>query len=168
MMKKMILGALALGGLVIFPGPSQAQQWSAEEQEVLDQLAECWDIWMEGIGVGSPDRWYAECATPELTYWPAQDGAPINTDFDRRNWDMASSADLGWVDIRPVLLTVVDDLAVLHFYGYWKTPGEAGVQVTEAKRTEVFRRIDGRWKLFAGHGTPVTTGDASPYRTIKR
>jgi hypothetical protein len=81
---------------------------------------------------------------------------------------MNSATDLGWVDIRPVLLTVVADVAVLHFYGYWKTPGAEGIQVTEAKRTEVFRRIDGRWKLLAGHATPVSAGDASPYRTIKR
>jgi hypothetical protein len=55
-----------------------------------------------------------------------------------------------------------DDVAVLHFYGYWKTPGPEGEEVTEAKRTEIFRRIDGRWKLMAGHGTLVDTGDGTP------
>jgi hypothetical protein len=76
--------------------------------------------------------------------------------------------DLGWVDIRPVSLTVVDEIAVLHFYGYWKAPSAEGEQVTEAKRTEVFRRIDGRWKVIAGHGTPVSPEDAAPYREVRR
>jgi len=162
------LGALAIGALLLVPGPSLAQQWSAEEQEVLDQLAECWDIWMEGIGSGSPERWLAECATPELTYWPAQDGAPLNNEYTRRNWDMAAATDLGWVDIRPVSLTVVEDIAVLHFYGSWKAQAPEGERVTESKRTEVFRRIDGRWKLMAGHGTMVSPEDAALYRAIKR
>lgn len=165
---KIGLGTLATIALLLAPTPSTAQQWSPAEQEVLDQLAECWDIWMEGVGSGTPDRWMAECAVPELTYWPAQDGAPLNTDFDRRNWELAMATDLGWVDIRPVSLTVMDDIAVLHFYGYWRTPGPEGEQVTEAKRTEVFRRIDGRWKMIAGHATPVSSPDASPYRNIKK
>ena len=159
---------ITAGLLWALPLTASAQTYTAAEQEVLDQLAECWDIWMEGVRSGSPDRWYTQCAAPELTYWPAQDGAPIQSDFDRRNWDLASSMDLGWVDIRPLSLTVVDNIAVLHFYGYWKTPSEDGQRVTEAKRTEVFRRIDGRWKLMVGHSTPVSMEDASAYRLIKK
>jgi len=162
------LVALAIGTLLLVPGPTLAQQWSAEEQEVLDQLAECWDIWMEGTESGSPDRWMEMCAVPELTYWGAQDGAPLNNDFTRRNWDMAMASDLGWVDIRPVSLTLMDDIAVLHFYGLWRAPASEGEQVTEAKRTEVFRRIDGRWKMISGHATPVSAEDGAPYQEIRR
>lgn len=59
---------------------------------------------------------------------------------------------------------MMDDVAVLHFYGYWRAPSGEGETVTEAKRTEIFRRIDGRWKLIAGHATPVNPADAVPYR----
>ena len=146
------------------PTAAAAQQWSTQEQQVLDHLAECWDIWMEGVESGSPDRWLSDCSTPTSTYWGAQDGAPIANDFLRRSWGAVSGRDLGWVDIRPVSLTVTDDIAVLHFYGYWQAPGPDGTVITEAKRTEVFRLIDGRWKLISGHGTPVTAEDAEPYR----
>jgi len=158
------IGALIIGVFVLVPGPAPAQQWSAAEQEVLDQLAECWDIWMEGVESGSPETWISQCSTPTSSYWPSSDGAPNNNDFLRRNWSMVQVQDLGWVDIRPMMLTVTDDIAVLHFYGYWRAPGENGETITEAKRTEVFRRIDGRWKLISGHGTPVTLADAAPYR----
>jgi hypothetical protein len=143
--------------------PSAAQEWSPEEQEVLDQLAECWDLWMEGVRSGSPEGWIAQCTVPGMTYWPSRLGAPRATaDFLRRNWDIPTVQDLGWVDLRPVSLTVFDDVAVLHFYGYWKTPGPEGEEVTEAKRTEIFRRVDGRWKLMAGHATEVDSGDGTP------
>ena len=35
---------------------------------------------------------------------------------------------------------------------------------TEAKRTEVFQRRNGRWVLIGAQGTPVTPADAAPYR----
>jgi hypothetical protein len=165
MMRALLVTAVLFSGL---PCSAPAQERSPAEEEVLDQLAECWDLWMEGIRSGSPEPWISACAAPGLTYWAAQDGTPHSPDFIRRNWDLASATDLGWVDIRPVSITVMDDIAVLHFYGYWKAPGPAGEQVTEAKRTEVFRRMDGRWKMIAGHGTPVTPADAAPYREVRR
>lgn len=158
-----LVSFLALSVLVPTAAAS-AQTWSPEEQEVLDQLAECWDTWMEGVQSGSPDRWISECSTPTSSFWPASDGAPFGNDFIRRNWPTIQVQDLGWVDIRPVKLAVTSDLAVVHFYGYWMAPGENGETVTEAKRTEVFRRINGRWKVIAGHGTPLTVADAAPYR----
>ena len=121
---------LALG--LLSPATSPAQQWSPAEQEVRRQLEECWASWMDGVKSGSPERWFAECSVPQQTYWPAGDGAPLTRDFSRRNWDLAIAMDRGWVDIRPVLLTVMDDVAVLHFYGYWKVPGEQGETITVA------------------------------------
>jgi len=147
-----------------FNPPLLAQQWSSQEQEVLDNLTECWDIWMAGIRSGSPDQWISQCTAPGMTYWGAQDGAPDDPASVRRNWEMISRQDLGWVDMRPVSLVIAGDVAVLHFYGYWRAPDGDGELVTEAKRTEVFRRLDGRWKMIAGHATPVSLADAAPYR----
>jgi ketosteroid isomerase-like protein len=155
---------LTLSSLAV-SAPLLAQEWSSEEQEVIDTLAHCWDVWMEGVEAGSPDGWISECSTPTATYWGAPDGAPNGNDFIRRNWEMIRTHDLGWVDIRPLSINVEDGVAVLHFYGYWRAPSaDGGEIVTEARRTEVFRRIDGSWKLIAGHGTPVTPADAAPYR----
>jgi len=161
-MRRLVLLVAVLG--LSLSHPLLAQQWSSQEQEVLDHLAECWDLWMDGIRAGSPEEWISQCSTPAATYWGAQDGAPNDNEFLRRTWKIISTQDLGWTDMRPVSLTVQGDVAVLHFYGYWRAPGTDGEIVTEAKRTEVFRRIDGRWKLMAGHATPVTLADAAPYR----
>ena len=46
------------------------------------------------------------------------------------------------------------DVAVLHFYGYWRLPGDEA-EVEEWRRTEVWRMDGGRWKQWAGHATPT-------------
>jgi len=127
------ISSLFIVGLLL-PLSANAQQWNTEQQEVIDQLAECWDMW-------SPD------------------GAPLSNDYTRRNWGFGSEDDLGWVDIRPVSITVDDDIAVLHFYGYNRVKTEDGDTVHEVKRTEVYRKTDGRWKMITGHATPVSSGD---------
>ena len=161
MPEKTRFAILVLAIALLLPASTQAQQWSAEEQEVLDHLVECWDIWVEGTKSGSPERWTSECSTPEQTYWPSANGAPSYNEHERirRNWETFSRNYPGWVEIRPVSLTVIDDIAVLHFYGSWRVRTADGETINEAKRTEVFRRIDGRWKLIAGHGTPVTPAE---------
>lgn len=158
----------ALAAALLLAQGVGAQTWTAQEQEVLDQLEECWDIWMEGIRSRSPDRWIRDCSAPGMTFWWSADGAPSTNEWNVRNWELNAAADLGWADIRPVSLIVDGDLAVLHFYGYWRATSGDGEVLTEAKRTEVFRRLDGRWKLLVGHGSPVTMEDAAPYRVIRR
>ena len=59
-----------------------------------------------------------------------------------RNWGMISTQNLGWVDLRPVALSVQGDIAVLHFYGLRRAPDGDAEVVTEAKRTEVLRRVE--------------------------
>ncbi len=156
----MFIRVLAVIVLVTALAPEAvAQQWSAEQEEVLDHLVECWDIGMGGFKSGSHERWIAECSTPEQTYWLSNWGAPSYNEHEniRRNFDSDRKQILGWVDIRPVSLTVVDDIAVLHFYGAWRIAIPDGEKVEQTRRTEVFRRIDGRWKLMAGHATPVSS-----------
>jgi ketosteroid isomerase-like protein len=149
---------------MILACPLIAQEWSDEEQEVLDHLEECWDMWMDGVEQGTPDRWMSECTTPETTYWSAVDTAPTDHEYIRRIWDRISETDLGWLDIRPTSLRVNDDIAVLHFYGQWRAATPDGETVTEGKRTEIFQRLDGRWKIIAQHWSPVTPADAEPYQ----
>ena len=43
---------------------------------------------------------------------------------------------------------------------YWSEKRGEGRVITEAKRTEVFERVDGRWRLSVGHAevTPFAEG----------
>jgi len=146
----------ALAALVVvlcFTPAAHAQQWSAEQQEVIDTLKECWDIWMEDVrgGVG-PDGWLEQCAVPDYSYWWIF-GVPHGAEEDRRNWETISETDLGWISLQPVAVRIYDDVAVMHFYGTWRVSNSE--EPLEAKRTEIFQRVDGRWKMIAGHATPI-------------
>lgn len=145
---------LIVGIWLSLPRPVHSQQWSPEQQEVLQAVMDCWDLWMVAVDQNTPDPWLDSCETEDATFWAAADGAPNLTggDFLRRNWGHEIGVDLAWVDLRPIHIGVREDLAVLHFYGYWRLPGPV---LEEWKRTEVWRREDGQWKLWVGHGTPV-------------
>lgn len=156
-----ILGALAFAA----PSRSQAQHWSADEQEVLDALESCWDIWMGGIRAGTgPEAWITQCASPDLTYWGSTEGAPGGVQMVRRNWDVVSQVDRNWLDIRPVAVKRLGDVAIVHFYGLWSAASPEGPKVTEWKRTEVFHKVNGNWLLVAAHSSPSSPADAVPYR----
>jgi hypothetical protein len=149
---------LASSALVIFFGasPLPAQEWSDPQQDVLDAVIECWDLWVEAVEADSPDPWLDNCQTDDSTFWVGAEGSPTLNDaaFLRRNWGETVGIDVGWIDLRPIVIRVVDDFAVLHFYGYWQMPGEEP-EIEEWRRTEVWRMDDGRWKQWAGHATPV-------------
>jgi hypothetical protein len=146
---------LALVGGLHLPSAVQAQQWSPEQEEVLQAVTDCWDLWMDGVEQGSPDPWLDNCETDDATFWVGNEGVPqlSGADFLRRNWGDEIGVDLGWVDLRPIVISVHDDVAVLHFYGYWRRPGSG---LEEWKRTEVWQMQNGRWRQWAGHATPVS------------
>ena len=151
-------GALLLS-LVLLPATAQAQNWTGEQQEVITQLEECWDIWLEAVNQGRPDAWLDRC-TDDFRYWSDETGAPNDAARLRREWGEIMAAEEYWVELRPLVVRVVDDVAIMHFYGAWNMrQGEERV-TQERKRTEVFRNVNGRWLLIAGHGQP--SGNQAP------
>ena len=133
--------------------PAAAQQWTADQQEVISQLEECWDIWLEAASEGQPDAWLDRC-TDDFRYWGDETGAPNDAAMLRRLWSEIVQADEHWIELRPLDVRIVGDVAIVHFYGSWNgLEGEERV-TRERKRTEVFRKVDGRWLLIAGHSQP--------------
>lgn len=142
-----------------------AQTYSKEEQGLIDQVIHCWDAWMEGIEKNDPEIWYEKCPSkPDASMWWAQEGAPQQLDWAKRNWDIVSGVDAKWVDLRPVAVRIWDNVGVVQFYGYWQAKTKEGNVSTEFKRTEVFKNENGNWVFLGGQGTPVTEKDADPYR----
>ena len=52
---------------------------------------------------------------------------------------------------------------MVQMYDTHKARTPNGPVTTEYKRTEVFRKVDGRWMFVGGQGTPTNTKDADPY-----
>ena len=143
---------LVLSFLVLLPAAAQAQNWTAEQQEVITQLEECWATWVVATHQGQPDAWLDRC-TDDHRYWGAQ-GAPTGEARLRRIWDDVIAEEAYWVELTPLDIRIVDNVAIVHFYGSWNVKrGEERV-TEERKRTEIFRRVNGRWLLIAGHSQP--------------
>ena len=147
-----------------FTAPAWSQQWTPEQQSVITALETCWDTWMESIRQDDPSMWIDQCTDGSYTYWWTEDGAPNTPATLRRDWERVKRTDLGWVDIRPLAVKIVGAVAIMQFYGYWDAQTPEGPVMTEAMRTEVFRRAGDRWLLVAGHSTPSSSEDADPYR----
>lgn len=155
-----VIGFLMAAGM---GQPVEAQQWTPAEQEVITQLKQCWDRWMDGVRGGSPDVWLQTCTEPGFTYWGVE-GAPGSAEALRRNWKAIAAQDLGWVDIRPLVIKITGDIAMVQFYGYWSAATPAGPTTAEWRRTEIFHRVNGRWLLTMGHSNPVAAKDLDAYK----
>ena len=147
---------LAVGIVLGTPLPADAQQWTSEQQEVIDSLEMCWDMWVESVQEGSPDRWLDNCTEEGFAFWWIY-SSPLGEDWMRGNWDTIMEADDKWLGLSPVWVRVYDDdFAIMHFWGYWQITEDEDRVTIEAKRTEVFHKVNGRWLLAAGHSTPVS------------
>ncbi len=144
------LTLLAVGLLLVLPAPAQAQEWTPEQQEVIDALTTCWNTWVEGIQDGSPDAWLDNCTEEGFSYWWRE--TPLGEQMARRNWTRIMESDENWLDLSPLVVKVYDDFAIVHFWGYW-APAEG--DILGRKLTEIFRKVDGRWLLVAGHSAPA-------------
>jgi hypothetical protein len=149
---------------LVFPFIVSAQQYSAQEQGLIDQIKICWDAWMEGVEKNNPDIWYEKCPAMEnASFWWTDEGAPQQNDWAKRNWDYVKDQNVGWLDMRPVAIRIWDDIGMIQFYGYWEIRTKDGSIVTEFKRTEVFKKENDTWILLGGQGTPSSSRDSEPY-----
>lgn len=148
---------------LILAGPLSAQHWNAEEQALVDHIKTCWDAWVETRPQPDPDRFFEQCPYAEdASRWWTNASVPQTKESIIRNW-INPPVDIGWVDLTPIAIRIWDDVAMVQMYGSWKARTPNGPVTTEFKRTEVFRKVDGRWMFVGGQGTPTNTKDADPY-----
>jgi len=153
--------ALALGCAT----PAQAQQWTAEQQEVLEFITGCWDAWVEALADETPDRFFEACPQDDdVLFWSTDDGAPGGMRNVYRNWDYWREVDVDWADMRPIAVNIFGDVAIVYMYGYWIANTPDGPVTTEYKRTEVFQRRDEGWHFIGAQSTPASPADAEPYQ----
>ncbi len=81
-----------------------------------------------------------------------------------RNWDLIRKRADTWAGLRPIRVNVFGDVAVMHFYAYWRAETPDGVVTSEQKRTVVHQRRNGQWVNIGAQVTPVSAADAEPYK----
>jgi hypothetical protein len=153
-------------GMLLVAGGATAQEWSAEQRGLIDHVRTCWDAWVEALADETPVVWEQACPTDERAHWWwTADGAPnLNLEEVRRNWHVIREVDDDWASFRPIFVDIFDDVGIVYLYGHWRANTADGTVVTEMKRTEVFQRRGSDWVFIGAQGSPVTPGDAAPYR----
>ena len=158
--------AVGLLSLPLSVPSAHAQQWTPEQQSLVAHVTQCWDVWVKALADETPAKWLAACPVDDRAHWWwTADGAPQTSAVEvQRNWHAIRATDDNWVSLRPVYVDIFEDVGIIHMYGYWRAKTPGGMVTTEAKRTEVFQRRNGKWVLIGAQGTPVTPADAVPYR----
>lgn len=152
--------------VVLTASPLSAQQWTPEQQSLIDHIAVCWDAWVAATADETPEQFFRACPQDARGhYWWTADGAPdVLIAGVQRNWHVTREIDDSWVSIRPIYVDIFGDVGIIHMYGYWRANTPDGTVMTEDKRTEVFQRRNGAWVLIGAQSGPATPADGEPYR----
>lgn len=159
-------GIIVVSLLLTLAGPLTAQQWTEEEQDLIQHIEACWTAWMDTHrSGGDADAFYERCPTADdVSMWWTEWGTPQGKSHAGREFPYFADIDLDWIAVNPVAVRIWGDVGMVQLYGYWKAATPEGPTTTEYKRTELFRRIDGQWVFLGGQGTPSSLADADAYR----
>lgn len=131
---------------LVTPTLSAAQTWSREQQEVWAFEVACARM--------SPEERVAQCFHESYTGWYAGDAAPVDLDAMKAASPYWSDAEL--ITTRPLMITVVGDVAVVHYMVQYRVTDEAGVStMTWFRWTDVLLKQGGRWGWIADAGGEV-------------
>ncbi len=139
-------------------GPLFAQNWSADEKELVAQIQACWDGWVEARTAGDVTVFESACPLGNYVYWGTSSGAPGDIEALRRNWaeESARVKKIYWEDLRPLSIKISGDTGIIHYYAYWFSEDHKGEEnMYESKRMEAWQKQDGKWTLIGGIAVPV-------------
>jgi len=141
MRKAVLLVAL----LFLAAPPVAAQEWSAEQQEVIEFI----NTFTTEAYAGGADE-YVVWLHPDFTGWDYAGKEPI--DFAAMKgmaaefFDYYDSVRLG---AKPILVTVFDDMAIAHTWYREALTSTDGKTYMGGRWTIVLKKLDGEWKHLA-------------------
>jgi hypothetical protein len=149
-------GLLALGVALLMPLPTQAQQFTAEQQQVVDFIEHCWETW----GTESWSAYERACRTdPTARFWWFAESVPNAGIAEWRRWAAAFWPRIEsqvHYEIRPLTVQVFGDVALYYYWASWSHVDANGELQTMAQhRLEILQRRDGQWLWIGGSGGPA-------------
>jgi hypothetical protein len=150
--------AVALFAALALPTAAWAQQWSAEEQELLDYLEGIWDQ-VEQNNQATFETW-RETVNPreDLVWWFTNEGAPSDLDAVKKwhqGWEKRN-AEYTYMDVRPTAVRLIDSVGMVwfHAYGEWRD-ADGHLHQFSDMRLEIFHKTDEGWEFVGGMVTPI-------------
>lgn len=141
MRKAVLLVAL----LLLAAPPLAAQEWTAEQQEVIESI----NTFTETAYDGTADEFMA-WIHPQFSGWDYSGKEPL--DFAAMEgtaaefFDYYDSVRLG---AKPMLVSVLDDMAVVHTWYRERLTSPDGEEFMAGRWTIVLKKMDGEWKHLA-------------------
>ena len=151
------LGIVVFALAVLLPITAQAQEWTAEQQEVWAWEQSCWE---------SKDLEFTmTCFHEDFVGWgggPIQFPAPTSK-ADRRATFARSFeiTDTVWQYLKPLHIKIHGDVAVLIYLSVVTEKNKATEQETTSTElwTDIALKENGKWSWIADHGTPADDDD---------
>ncbi len=147
-MRRTILAVLAIA--VFSPLTAQAQQWTAEQQEVWETLEACWDAKDLETTMG--------CIHDDYVAWPMDGGVPLNkVDLRASMEGFFATQEAVWAYRKPLSIDVRGEVSTVIYVVDWVSRYLVSGEETSGTTnwTEVFVKNGDRWQLLADHGTEV-------------
>ncbi len=138
----------------LMPMGVSAQNWTSDEQSLIDAIEHCWD---RAANTNSTDVMIDACRPTESTiYWWTPETTPNNVVSSWveemravRNRSLLSQ------DLRPIRVQVDGDFGFIFFHGIRVWELVDGTRETESwKGFEVWKRTAQGWSFHGGSGTP--------------
>jgi len=138
----------------LLPTAASAQNWTSDEQSLIDAVEHCWE---RAVNENTTDAMMAACRPTESTiYWWTPETVPsyvVSSWIDglraARNRSPLSQ------DLRPIRVQVDGDFGFIFFHGIrlWEL-GDGTREIESWKGFEVWERIPQGWSFHSGTGTP--------------
>jgi len=151
-MQRVAIVVLALS--VLFTVNAQAQDWSAEQQEVWAWEKSCWE---------SDDLEYSmTCFHEDFVGWGSSKLTPTCKTDRRASFSRSfETTDTVWRHLKPLHIKVHGDVAVLIYIAVVTDKDKAtGKETTSTELwTDIAVKENGAWAWIADHGTLVDDDD---------
>ena len=153
-MKRIVFSAASL--LLFTALAAQAQTFTSEQQEIIDIVQGCWDSWAqedyEGWATGCPRHL-------ENSFWNTAEPVPSigwMAKYGRQHADaFFPIRDVIAYEVRPIQVSVFEDVALYHHWATWTELDVNGVATTYSRKgIDVWQRVDGQWTVIGGMWSP--------------
>ena len=148
--------------------PLTAQNWTAEEQEVLDKIKEDWEYFEKAVKAKDLNIWIDNVQpADDWQGWWTSEGGLWTMENDKRMFDewVKNIKNWYWEAVYPLSIKVYDNVALAFFYATYTVEDNTGITRYEDKRFEVFRKIDGKWRLS---GLMVSGNEVGYYSELEK
>jgi len=152
-MKKIIFPILALS-LLFMPLIVYPQNWTPEEETILELVKAEKSSWQDAVNNKDLSIWLnAVDLTDDWHCWWTTDGGLWNLDDAKKNFEFTIKDIVRYqlLNVNPIRIKVYDNVAFIWYYFISAQEYKNGkTDYNETKRFDVYRKVDGKWRLSAG------------------